>query len=252
MNNILITGASDGLGRAIALEFGKRSPAKFLLISRNFNKLSNLKRQIEALGSIAHIFQCDVSKTDEFVSTLLESFKTLGKLDIAILNAGISHNMWILDENYPSILKEIFNTNVIAVGVGLHTIGNFMKSYGGVIAVVSSLADGRGYPSSSAYSSSKSAVTKITEAARIELKPYKVKIITIKPGFIRTNMTAKNKFPMPFLMDVGKAARIIVDGLLKGKSSIYFPFPMYIITKFINSLPNKLYEFFASKYKLPK
>lgn len=249
MKNILITGSSDGIGRAVAIEFAKRIPSRFVLISRNIEKLEKLKLLLEELGSQAYIFQCDVAIPEEFISTINTLKEKFNSIDIALLNAGISQNKWILEEGYPDVLQSTYQTNVIAVGIGLHYIGNLMKSIGGIIAIVSSLADSRGYPSSSAYSSSKSAVTKISEAGRIELKQYGIKVITIKPGFVRTNMTAKNKFPMPFLMDVENAAKIIVDGLLKGKTKINFPLPMVLLTKLIECIPDKVYEFFASKYK---
>lgn len=249
MKNILITGASQGIGRAVALEFAKRSIQHFALISRSVEKMEEVQKKLQQLGSKAFIFQCDVSKPDQLALTISKAQNQLNKIDIAILNAGISENKWILEDDYPKSFERIYKTNVFGVGIGLNIIANYMKSNGGIIAIVSSLADSRGYPSSSAYSSSKAAVTKIAEAARIEFKPYKIKVVTIRPGFVRTNMTAKNRFPMPFLIDVEKAASKIVDGLLAGKDYINFPLPTVLITKIIRCLPNGLYEFFASKYK---
>ncbi|MGQ9818378.1 MAG: SDR family NAD(P)-dependent oxidoreductase [Candidatus Kapaibacteriales bacterium] len=249
MKHILITGASEGIGRAVAIEFAKRAKHRFALVARKVEKLKEVQIKLQELGSEAYVFQCDVSEAKELAQTLSKVNIQLNKIDIAILNAGISENKWIVEDDYPMSFERIYKTNVFAVGFGLNILANLMKSDGGIIAVVSSLADSRGYPSSSAYSSSKSAVTKITEAARIELKPFKIKVITIRPGFVRTNMTAKNRFPMPFLMDVEKAASIIVDGILAGKVYINFPLPMVLITKIIRCIPNRIYEFFASKFK---
>lgn len=249
MKNILITGASQGIGRAIAFELAKRTKHRFALIARNIEKLEEVQKKLHELGSESYIYQCDVSDPNELAITISKAKTQLNQIDIAILNAGISENKWTFENDYPQSLERIYKTNVFAVGIGLNIIANYMKSDGGVIAILSSLADSRGYPSSSAYSSSKAAVTKIAEAARIELKPYKIKVVTIRPGFVRTNMTAKNHFPMPFIMNVEKAASKIVDGLLAEKVYINFPLPMVLITKIIRCLPNKLYEFFASKYK---
>ncbi|MFN3780850.1 MAG: SDR family NAD(P)-dependent oxidoreductase, partial [Candidatus Kapaibacteriota bacterium] len=126
---------------------------------------------------------------------------------------------------------------------------NFMQKPGGKIVIISSLADARGFPSSSAYSSSKAAVTKLAEAARIELKPLGIDVITVKPGFVKTDMTAKNKFPMPFLLEPDEASKIIWNGIINNKKSIQFPLPMVMLTKFIAILPNSIFDFLAGRYK---
>lgn len=224
MKNILITGTSQGIGRAIALEFAKRTKHRFALIARSIEKLEEVQKKLQELGSECYIHQCDVSAPNELAQTISKAKAQLDKIDIAILNAGISENKWIFENDYPKSFERIYKTNVFALGIGLNIIANYMKSDGGIIAIVSSLADSRGYPSSSAYSSSKAAITKIAEAARIEFKPYKIKVVTIRPGFVRTNMTAKNRFPMPFMMDVEKAASKIVDGILAKKFILTSPY----------------------------
>ena len=124
---------------------------------------------------------------------------------------------------------------------------DFKNNKEGIIAGVSSLADSRGYPFSSYYSASKAAATKYLESLRVELKPYNIKVLTIKPGFVRTPMTDKNEFYMPFLMEVDKAAGIIVRGIKKEKTLVQFPFPIVLGSKILSIMPNRLYDFLMSK-----
>jgi short-subunit dehydrogenase len=249
MKKILITGASEGIGRSLAIQFSRKEKVRISLIARNEHRLREVGKIIHSNGSEYFIFPCDVSNKEELQETIRNAFQVMNGIDIAILNAGISRNAWITDDNYSSHLEDIFKVNVFGVAYSLEPLSKLMQSEGGTIAIVSSLADSRGYPSSSAYAASKAAVTRIAESARIELAPFGIKVVTVKPGFVRTNITAKNKFPMPFLMEVDKAAEIIIDGLTKSKRYISFPFATAVLAKFISIIPNRIFEFFASYYK---
>ena len=120
-----------------------------------------------------------------------------------------------------------------------------------MIVGVSSLADARGYAQSGFYCSSKSAATKLLESVRVELKPHNIKVLTVKPGFVKTPMTDKNEFHMPFLMDVDKAAKIILKGIKKEKRIIQFPFPIVISSRLIRILPNFLFDWLSTR-QLPQ
>jgi short-subunit dehydrogenase len=112
----------------------------------------------------------------------------------------------------------------------------------GRFAGVASLAGHRGLPTASVYSSSKAAMQAFLEASRIELAPHGVGVTIVNPGFIVTAMTARNRFRMPFLMNADRAARIIADGLERGKRVIEFPRPMSVATRFMRQLPDALYD----------
>lgn len=249
MKRVLITGSSRGIGKALALEIAKNQKAKFALLSRNQELLRNVQQEIQKLGSLANFYTCDVGNKTELVDAIYNANKFLSGVDIAVLNAGVSQNKWICQDGYSDAFEEIYRTNVFSIAYALEILSKFVQSPGGKIVIISSLADVRGFPSSSAYSSSKAAVSKLAEAARIELKPLGIDVITVKPGFVKTDMTAKNKFTMPFLISPEEAAKIIWNGICKNKKSIYFPFPMVMLTKFISILPNYIFDFFAMKYK---
>jgi short-subunit dehydrogenase len=118
-----------------------------------------------------------------------------------------------------------------------------MKKQGhGTIAGVTTLADIRGYSGSSNYNASKAAASILLEAARVELKKYNIKVITIRPGFVKTAMTDKNEFKMPMLMQTDKAARLIRKGIEKGKSVVQFPLPVAAATKIIKIMPNWIFD----------
>ena len=107
---------------------------------------------------------------------------------------------------------------------------------------VSSLADSKGYSKSGFYSASKAAATIYLEGLRTELIDYNVKVLTVRPGFVKTLMTDKNEFKMPFMMSTEKAAKIIIAGIEKEKRMIQFPWQMVLITRLIPSIPSSLYE----------
>jgi len=248
MKKILITGASRGIGFALATKIADSENANFHLIARNEARLLELKAKLESQGSIANIYPCDVSEKNSFQNTIKLAASKAGNFDIVVLNAGISENKWIMENNYSESFERIYRVNVFSIAYALEVLPSLMAEKG-IIAIVSSLADVRGFLSSSAYCSSKSAVTRLSEAARIELKRIGIDVLTIKPGFVRTDMTAKNRFPMPFLMEPGKAADIIWRGIINRKKIISFPFPMVLLTKFIALLPNWLFDFLSSFYK---
>ena len=124
---------------------------------------------------------------------------------------------------------------------------DFKKNRGGMIAGVTSLADSRGYPFSGYYSASKAGASHYLESLRVELKPFKIKVITVKPGFVRSAITDKNDFYMPLLMEPEKAADIIVKGIKKEKIIIQFPLPIVLGSKLLKIMPNRIYDFLMTK-----
>jgi short-subunit dehydrogenase len=242
--NILITGASSGIG----LELAKRIAAEkcnLALLNRRVEITGELAKTLSIDDSKVISVKCDVSNRDEVIKAIDGVKNNFGKIDIAILNSGVSIHSPV--ENFNSEnAKQMFDVNVTGM---MHCIDallpEFINNKSGVIVGISSLADGRGFPRSGVYCASKAAVTIFLESIRVELKKYNVRVITVKPGFIRTPMTKKNEFKMPFLMDVDKAAGIILNGIKKEKRIIQFPLPTVIATKLLRIIPNSVFEFIA-------
>jgi short-subunit dehydrogenase len=243
--NILITGGSSGIGYQLAKDFAKEG-ANLALLARRKNILNDLAEELKSCHSKIITAHCDVT-TKESVKTAFDFVKKeFGNIDIAILNSGTSYRMNIEDFNADQ-LKDTFNVNLMGVVNCLNElIPDFIKRKNGVIAGVSSLAEVRGFPRSAAYCSSKAAASIFLESIRIELKKYNVKVITVKPGFIKTPMTEKNEFYMPFYMGVEKASKTILKGIRKEKSIIQFPLPTVLGAKLLKFLPDKLFDYFFS------
>lgn len=242
---VLLTGASTGIGSALIHELCKHQ-IKLVLIARRVELIEKEMGNANFPPDNYLILKCDVSDKSEVEAAYKKAVERFERIDIAILNAGVSGRMPI--EQYNSLLAEkTFGANIFGIVYWTERLlPEFLKRKSGMIVGVSSMADNRGYSGSSFYSASKAAVTTLLEGLRIELLPFNIKVLTVKPGFIKTPMTDKNEFYMPFLMPVNKAAQIITKGIIKEKRLIKFPLPMFLITRFIGFLPGGIYEFFAS------
>ena len=239
--NILIFGSSQGIGKALALEYAPLC-SNLILMSRNMDAVEKLRNNILIQQSNVFLKKCDVSIISEVKDAIEYALNKVKTIDLAVLNAGVGNPEqmeFFKSENY----KKAFEINTFGIANALEFLIPVMKSQGyGTIAGVTSLADVRGYPGSSSYCSSKAAASILLESARLELKKFNINIITIRPGFVRTAMTDKNEFWMPFLMESKKAAKIIIKGIEKKKSVVQFPFFTVNLTRLVKNIPNFLYD----------
>ena len=243
---VLITGASSGIGKAIARRMAAEK-CNLILLSRRTQLLDELKSTLPEYTYPPVIVKCDVSSKKEVAAAYEQIKAKTGKIDIAFLNAGVGRSVNIEKYNSDNA-TETFGANFFGIIFWVEQLlPDFLNRKEGLIVGVSSLADNRGFPGSGFYCASKAAVSVYLEGLRVELNPYNIKVITVKPGFVKTPMTDQNKFKMPFLMSADRAAGIIVDGIKKGKRIIQFPLPMVVLTRLAGLLPGSLYEWIASK-----
>lgn len=247
--DILVTGASSGIGKAIAIQLLKEN-CRLILLARRIELLEELVNQPQITNNQPLIIKCDVSKKEEVVSAYKIIEEKFGGVDAAILNSGVGHTVTV--KNYNSLYAEdIFGVNVLGMVYWIEQLlPGFVKKKSGMIVGVSSLADNRGFSGSGFYCASKAAASIYLEGLRVELKRYGIKVVTVKPGFVKTPMTEQNNFKMPFLMEPEEAAQIIIDGIKKEKRIIQFPWQTVLLTRFVGLIPGFIYEWLASKTKM--
>ncbi len=239
--NIIITGASSGLGRELAIAYSD-SFTNLCLIGRDREKLWQTSSICRGMGAEAFDAIGDVKDAQE-ISNIIQEFNTLYPVDLVIACAGISGGTAGGGEDINQI-KNIFDTNLYGVINTIHPVIDLMqeRGRGGSIAIISSLAGINGMPGAPAYSASKAAVKNYGDALRVNLKKCNIDVSVICPGFIETPMTDVNKFPMPFKMKADYAAEKIKRQIAKGTGFYAFPAPLYAITSLIAILPPALQD----------
>lgn len=248
--NILITGASSGIGYELAKQLANEN-CNLILVSRRKEILDSLAQKIGTDKNIVLTYQCDIRNKSEVKNIFDDIRKKIDHIHIAILNSGIGHNITMEDFD-SKFADETFQVNVLGMIYCIEELlKDFLPKKAGVIVGVSSIADVRGFPRSGIYCSSKAAASTMLESFRVELKHHKIKVITVRPGWVRTPMVSKNDFKMPFLMAADKAAQIIITGIKKEKKVIEFPFGTVLGGKIIKILPNFLFDYLTTK-GLPK
>ncbi|HET7434967.1 MAG TPA: SDR family NAD(P)-dependent oxidoreductase [Thermoanaerobaculia bacterium] len=239
MPRCIITGASTGIGYALAHELSRRGWS-LTLLARRAELLDDLVAQLKT-PSVA--IPCDVADPAAVTAAVRRGEEALGgAFDLAIANAGVgipSHASKFKAED----AEQMVRVNILGMMYLFDAIiPSMIERRTGRFAGVASIAGHRGLPTSSVYSATKAAMQAFLEASRVELKQYGVGVTTINPGFIATPMTEKNRFRMPFLMNVDEAATIIADGLERGARVIEFPLPMSLLMRFVRFVPNALYD----------
>lgn len=243
--SLLITGASSGLGEALARQYA--GPGIHLaLTGRDEARLAGAAEAARAAG--ASVLAEPVDVRDE---TAMEAFiaraEAEAPLDLVIANAGVSRHDSDLARLGQSA-REVFAANIDGVCHTLHpAIERMAPRRHGQLAIVSSLASLRGMPGAAAYCASKSAVRAYGEGLRGQLARHGIAVSVICPGFIETRMTAGNRFPMPFLMDADRAARIVAKGLARNRGRIAFPWRLYAATSFFAALPEPMIDAIARR-----
>jgi len=244
--NIIITGASSGIGLELAKEIAKEK-CSLALLGRRTELMEKLAYDLSETGSRVIAVKCDVTNKAEVINAFNYAKNCFGGIDIAILNSGVSKLIKAESFNADDA-GNIINVNVLGMMYCVECLlPDFIKDNKGVIVGVSSLADGRGFPRSGIYCASKAAASIFLESLRAELKKYNIKVLTVKPGFVKTPMTSKNNFSMPFLMNPDKAAKIILSGIKSEKRIIQFPFATVLGAKILRLLPNPLFEYIAGR-----
>jgi len=235
----IITGASSGIGAALARELSGRGWSLGLLARRN-DLLDQLAGELKT-PSVA--LAADVTDRDAVRDAVRRGAEALGgDFDLAVANAGISVPTWSTTFNVDDA-ERIIRVNVLGMFYLFDaTIPAMLARGSGRFAGVASIAGLRGLPSASVYSASKAAMQAFLEASRVELVQRGVGVTIINPGWVDTPIIEKYKGAVPFIVKADKAARIIADGLERGAREIEFPWPMSRLMRTMRLVPNALYD----------
>ena len=243
--SILITGASSGLGEALAYAYA--APDVLLaLTARNEARLEKVAAECKARGATVQTALVDVRDAEKLKAFILE-FDARHPLDLVIANAGISAGTFRGEDDLVAA-QAVFDVNLGGVLNTIHPVlPRMMARKAGQVAIISSLAGIVAWPGAAAYSASKAAVRYYGEALSGYLKRSGVGVSVVCPGWIHTPLVAVNRFPMPFIMSSERAASIIKDGLLRRKTRISFPLGLYFALRLLEALPVFLSTALTSK-----
>ena len=239
---IWITGASSGIGKAVAEKFADEG-WKVAVSARREEILREMSNHKNIFS-----FPLDVTEKDQIDKVFKNILNEFGDLDICLFSSGTydPKNEKTIDTDK---IKNVIGVNFFGVVDCVKTVENFYKKRkSGHISIVSSIAGYRGLPNSSGYGPSKAALTNFSESIYFDFKKYKVRVSLISPGFIKTPLTDKNDFSMPFLKPPSFAAEKIFIGLVNSNSfEIHFPKQLTFILKFLRILPYRMYLFLVDK-----
>ena len=241
---VFLTGASSGIGAALARHYGARG-ATLGLVARREEALRQVGRES---GSPFAAYPCDVSQAGALRAAAEDFMARHGVPDLVIANAGISHGTLTEHAEDLRTFAEILDVNVLGI---VRTFQPFVapmrERRSGRLAGIASVAGFRGLPGAGAYSASKAAAIRYLEALRVELHGSGVGVSTICPGYVASPMTERNPYPMPFLLEADDAARRIARAIDAGRSFAVIPWQMAIAARILAIVPNALFDRLAAR-----
>ncbi len=240
---IWITGASSGIGKALALKFAEEN-WQVAISARRKELLDELAQNVNISS-----FPLDVTNDNSVNTAFSNILSEFSNLDLCVFCSG-AYDPKLEKEINKEQIKKIMNINFFGVLNCIKTVEEYFKNKKeGHISIVSSVAAYRGLPNSSGYGPSKAALTNLTESLYFDFKKHNVRISLISPGFIKTPLTNQNTFNMPFIKTPTFAANKIYNGLIKSNAfEIHFPKELTVFLKFLRILPYRIYLFLINKF----
>lgn len=239
---VFITGASSGIGQALALSFYRAGYA-LALVARRTQDTALWAQQQNLDAQRYVIYEGHVDQVDSIVAVAQQCIAQQGTPDVVIANAGISVGMDTAVRADLEVMARTFATNNLGLAATFHAFINPMVKRGsGALVGIGSVAGIRGLPGHGAYCASKAAVISYCESLRGELRSSGVKVVTICPGYIDTPLTQQNRYSMPFLMQAGDFADQALRAIEGAKSYTVIPWQMGWVAKLLRLLPNGLYD----------
>jgi short-subunit dehydrogenase len=238
---VMITGASSGIGRGLAVEMARRG-AKLGLVARRAEVIGDVLREIEVAGGQALALPADVQEPESISAAAAKLRASFGPIDVLIANAGIGPTRDAADFNAREV-SDVINVNVIGASNSVAAvIPEMVARKSGQLVAVSSLAAYRGLPRSAAYCASKAAVSAFFESLRLDLEPRGIAVTIIHPGFIKTPLTAGRDAQMPFLMELDQAVVKMTRAIEKRRKRYSFPWQLASIVRAGMLMPIWMYD----------
>ena len=239
MTKIFITGASSGIGESMARFYAKRG-VQLGLVARRVDFLDRVANELEPRPAVYALDVRDATALKNAAGDFIDRF---GIPDVVIANAGVSVGTLTEMDGDLKAFQDVFDINVMGMVNTFHAFVEPMKrEKRGTLVGIASVAGFRGIPGGGAYSASKAAAIKYCESLRVELRNDGVSVVTICPGYIKTPMTAVNKFKMPFLIDADEAAVRFARAIDAKTSFTVIPWTMGIAARILRMVPNWLYD----------
>lgn len=236
---VFITGASSGIGLALAAEYARQG-ATLGLVARRFDALSEFARRFPHLS--ISIYAADVRDEAALADAAAQFIGAHGLPDVVIANAGISKGV-ATGHGDLAAFREVMDVNCFGMAATFEPFAKAMsEARGGTLVGIASVAGVRGLPGSGAYSASKAAALAYLESLRVEMRPFGVAVVTIAPGYVGTPMTAHNPYPMPFLMDADRFALKAAGAIARKRRFSVIPWPMRIVAMLLRCLPRWMYD----------
>ena len=250
---IFITGASSGLGQALAWRY-YQSGANLALVSRRAEDIERWAEQKRMDPARWRCYGADVSQTESIVEAAKTCLGTQGVPDVVIACAGLSTGMDTAYREDLDAMASIFATNNLGTAATFHPFVAPMRARGsGTLVGVASVHGIRGMPGHGAYCASKAGIISYCEALRGEMRASGVKVVTICPGYIRTPLTAKNTYSMPFILEAPEFAQRAQACIEAGKSYTVIPWQMGVLAKILRLMPNWVFDrAFAARPRKPR
>lgn len=248
---VFITGASSGIGEALAVYYAAQG-ATLGLAARRADTLAGLNQR---LGGHHACYALDVTDAPALHAAAVDFIGRFGAPDIVIANAGVSAGTLTEHEEDLAAFRRVMDINVFGMAATFAPFVPAMRAAGGEkrLVGIASVAGIRGLPGAEAYSASKAAAIAYLESLRLEMRPYGIKVVTIAPGYIETPMTEINPYKMPFLLPADRAAQRFAAAIERGTSYTVIPWQMGIVAKLLRALPNWLYDrLFTSAPRKPR
>lgn len=237
---VFITGASSGIGEALAVEYAEQG-ALLGLAARRADLLHDLNAR---LGNRHACYPLDVTDAEALQRAAQDFIARVGPPDIVVASAGVSAGTLTEFEEDLRVFKRVMEINVFGMAATFTPFIPAMKIAPGErrLVGIASVAGIRGLPGAEAYSASKAAAISYLESLRLEMRPYGIRVVTLAPGYIETPMTAVNPYRMPFLLPARKAAKKIAAAITRGSSYTVIPWQMGLVAKALRLMPNWLYD----------